>query len=109
MKIHTAFLTAALALALNSFAIAGPKTYQVTGPVTALTDSVITVSKGKESWEVARDSSTKVTGDLKVGSKVTIEYTMTATTVEVKAAEGGKGDKGDKGAKGGDKKKADKK
>ena len=27
---------------------------------------------------------TKVTGDLKVGSKVTIEYTMKAATVEVK-------------------------
>jgi hypothetical protein len=103
MKIHTAFLTAALALALNGFALAGPKTYQATGPVTALTDSLITITKGKETWEIARDSNTKVTGDLKVGSKVTIEYTMTAATVEVKSADGGKG------GKGGDKKKGDKK
>jgi len=106
MKIHTAFLTAALAIALNGFALAGPKTYQVTGSVTAVTDSLITVQKpNKEVWEIARDSNSKVTGDLKVGSKVTIEYTMTAATVEVKAAGGDKGDKG----KGGDKKKTDKK
>lgn len=110
MKIHTAFLTAILALALNGFSLAaGPKTYQATGPVTALTDSLITITKGKETWEIARDSNTKVTGELKVGSKVTIEYTMTAATVEVKADGGKGGDKGDKGAKGGDKKKADKK
>ena len=41
--------------------------------------------KGKEQWEIARTAGTKVTGDLKVGSKVTIEYTMTATDVTVKA------------------------
>ena len=62
------------------------KTYQVTGPVLALTDTMITVQKGKDKWEIARDSSTKVTGDLKVGSPVTIMYRMTATSVEVKPA-----------------------
>lgn len=63
---------------------AGPKTYQVTGPVLEIKDDVITVQKGKEKWEIAKDAATKVTGDLKVGSKVTIEYTMKATAVEVK-------------------------
>jgi hypothetical protein len=63
---------------------AGPKTYQVTGPVLEIKDDIITVQKGKEKWEIAKDAATKVTGDLKVGSKVTIEYTMQATTVEVK-------------------------
>ena len=63
---------------------AGPKTYQVTGPVLEMKDDSITVQKGKEKWEIAKDASTKVTGDLKVGSKVTIEYTMKAATVEVK-------------------------
>jgi hypothetical protein len=58
--------------------------YQVTGPVLELTDTKIVVQKGKDKWEIARDASTKVTGDLKVGSKVTIEYKMTATAVEVK-------------------------
>ena len=65
---------------------AGPKTYQVTGPVLEIKDNIITVEKGKEKWEIAKDAATKVTGDLKVGSKVTIEYTMKATAVEVKDA-----------------------
>lgn len=65
---------------------AGPKTYQVTGPVLEAKDDSITVQKGKEKWEIAKDAATKVTGDLKVGSKVTIEYTMKAATIEVKDA-----------------------
>jgi len=47
---------------------------------------MIVVQKGKERWEVARDSGTKVTGDLKVGANVTIQYRMTAASVDVKAA-----------------------
>ena len=73
-------LTCALALA------AGAKTYQVTGPVLDIKGDVITVQKGTDKWEITMDKSTKVTGDLKVGSKVTIEYEMKATTIEVKAA-----------------------
>ena len=65
---------------------AADKTYQVTGPILEVTDSVITVEKGKDKWQLARDKDTKVTGDLKVGAKVTIEYKMTATTVEVKGS-----------------------
>lgn len=61
------------------------KTYQVTGPVLEVTDTMIAVQKGKDRWELARDKDTKVTGDLKVGAKVTIEYVMTAGKVEVKA------------------------
>jgi len=60
------------------------KEYQVTGPVLEMNDTMIAVQKGKDRWEIARDSSTKVNGDVKVGSKVTIMYTMTATTVEAK-------------------------
>jgi hypothetical protein len=62
--------------------------YQVTGPVDEVTDSKIVVQKGKEKWEMARDAGTKVTGDVKKGDKVTVEYKMTATSIEVK---GGKG------------------
>ena len=87
MKIHSAFLTVAAALALTGISFAGPKTYQVTGPILAVDDASITVKKGTETWEIARSKDTKVTGELKVGSKVTIEYTMSATTAEVKAAE----------------------
>ena len=64
---------------------AGPaKAYQVTGPVLEMTDSMIVVQKGKERWEIARNADTKIEGDVKVGSKVTIMYTMTATAVEAK-------------------------
>jgi hypothetical protein len=61
--------------------------YQVTGPVIEVTDTKIVVTKGTERFEVSRSADTKVTGDLKVGAKVTIKYVMTAATVEVKADE----------------------
>ena len=84
-------LIAAASLALSSTAFAaGGKTYQVTGPVLEVTDSMIAVQKGKDRWEINRDSNTKVTGDLKVGDKVTVTYTMSATEVEVKAGKAGK-------------------
>ncbi len=65
---------------------AGPKTYQVTGPVLEVRDDVIVVEKGKEKWEIGRGAGTKTAGDLKVGAKVTIEYRMEAASVEVKDA-----------------------
>jgi hypothetical protein len=74
-------LAVSASLAFGGAAQAGPATYQVTGPVLQVTDSLIVVAKGKEKWELARDANTKVTGDLKIGSKVTITYTMTATVV----------------------------
>lgn len=70
---------------LASVSFAATKTYQVTGPVLEVTPTMIAVKKGADRWEIARDAGTKVTGDLKVGSKVTIEYRMTATAVDVKA------------------------
>jgi hypothetical protein len=78
-----AFATTA-AMELPSLA-AAPKTYQVTGPVLESSSDMIAVQKSKVRWEIAHDASAKVTGDLKVGSKVTMEYRMTATTVDVKA------------------------
>lgn len=75
---------AAVALSVASSAWA----YQVTGPVLEVSDSKIVVQKGKEKWEIARTPDTKITGDLKVGSKVTIEYSMTAKSVDVKADKG---------------------
>ncbi len=83
-------LAAALAtLAFPAFARA-PKTYQVTGPVLEASDDLIVVQKGKDKWEIARTPDTKVTGELKPGAKVTIEYRMTAATVEAKAESGKK-------------------
>lgn len=77
-------------LLFSSVAGAATKTYQVTGPVLEVNDTMIAVQKGKDRWEIARDASTKITGDLKVGSKVTIEYRMTATAVDVKAEKAAK-------------------
>jgi len=80
----TAAVTGIVLLAA-SIAFAGPtKTYQVTGPVLEVKDDMVIVQKGKEKWEIAKDKDTKVTGDLKVGSKVTVMYTMKAATIDVK-------------------------
>ena len=83
MKRVLALVVVILVVPVLVFA-ASVKTYQVTGPVLEVTDNMIAVKKGADRWEIARDKDTKVTGDLKVGAKVTIEYLMTATKVEVK-------------------------
>ena len=76
-------LTAAFSFAACAFA-EEPNKYQVTGPIVELTDAKIVVMKGKDKWELARNADTKVTGELKVGAKVTIQYSMTAQTIEAK-------------------------
>jgi len=75
----------ALLLGAATMQAADVKTYQVTGPVLEVTPTSITVQKGQDKWEIARNKDTKITGDLKVGAKVTIYYTMTASEVDVKA------------------------
>src|SRR5215467_1513693 len=85
------------AIALSFFltalaSAAGPKDYQVTGPVLDVNDDVITVQKGSDKWEIGRNKDTKINGDLKKGSKVTIQYKMTASSVDVKDAGKAKGD-----------------
>jgi|SRR5450759_2154943 hypothetical protein len=77
---------ALVCLALGTANAEKAKTYQVTGPVLAMSADTITVQKGKDPWEIARDGSTKMEGDVKVGTKVTVEYRMTATSVEAKEA-----------------------
>jgi hypothetical protein len=99
MNMKAAFsLLAAASLAFGSVAFGGGKTYEVTGPVLEVNDSMIVVQKGKDRWEINRDANTKVAGDVKVGDKVHITYTMSATNVEVKAGKGGKKDKEAKAA-----------
>jgi RNase P/RNase MRP subunit p29 len=70
----------------STMALAGPAQYQVTGPVLEVTDNTIVVQKGNEKWEISRDKATVLSGDLKVGSKVTVFYTMHAAKIEVKEA-----------------------
>ncbi|MEO8438798.1 MAG: hypothetical protein ABI540_01120 [Spartobacteria bacterium] len=78
-------------IAAGMLALGGParaesaNEYQVTGPILEMTDTMIAVKKGNDRWELKRDAETKLDGDVKVGSKVTIMYTMTATKVEAKA------------------------
>ena len=86
MRKHIAIWLAigALSIAVSASA-ADTKTYQVTGPVLDVSSSSITVQKGKEKWEIAKDAST--TGaDAKKGDKVTVMYKMTATSIEEKPA-----------------------
>lgn len=84
------FLTIGAVLLVSSLALAGPKTYQVTGPILDIKDDTITIMKGKEKWEIGKDAATKITGVLKVGAKVTIEYIMNAKSIEVKETVGQK-------------------
>lgn len=85
MKKFVLFASALLLSATAALAAAA-KSYQVTGPVTEINDSYITVQKGNEKWQIARDGSTKLPADMKVGSKVTVRYTMTAAEVEDKSS-----------------------
>ena len=78
---------AALLVTISAGA-ADARRYQVTGPVLEVTPTTITIQKGNDKWEINRDANTKIKGDLKVGSKVTIYYAMTATEVDVKPPKG---------------------
>lgn len=80
------FVVGMIVLAVTFAFVQASWAYQVTGPVVEVKDDSITVKKGNENWKIAKDKNTKITGDPKVGSKVTIEYTMTATKIEVKDA-----------------------
>jgi hypothetical protein len=79
------FLSLLAGFSLSAAAFAADK-YQVTGPVVEVSATKLVVEKGasKERHEFIRNAETKVTGEPKVGSKVTVHYTMTATAVEVK-------------------------
>ena len=85
-KLVAASLVLAVLLSALPVVAASPDKYQVTGEVVEVTDTMIVVMKGKERFEMARDASTKVNGDLKVGAKITAQYKITATSVEVKPA-----------------------
>jgi hypothetical protein len=80
-------MAVAMCLATSRLSAADAKDYQVSGPVLEVNPSYIVVQKGEEKWQIAVDPSTK--GDKpKVGDKVTVKYTMTASSIQVK-----KGDK----------------
>ena len=62
---------------------AGPKTYKVTGTVVEVTTTKIVVQNGTERWELDVGPETKGSGgNFKAGDKVTITYTMSASSIE---------------------------
>src|SRR5207302_4921563 len=88
MKIKTAFsLIAAANLALGTTAgfAAGAKSYQVTGTILEVKPTMIAVQKDGDRLEIDLDPQTKVSGELKVGSTVTITYVMSATKADATA------------------------
>jgi hypothetical protein len=84
-QVFSFFIAAGLAFSPLASASPTTKTHEVTGPILEMNDSMIAVQKGNERWEIARDPATKSDVTMKVGDKVTITYTMTATKVEMKA------------------------
>ena len=83
---------AATVLSTTSLKAADAKDYQVTGPVIEIHDTYIVVKKSEANWQLARNKSTKG-GDVKVGAKVTVYYTMIATEIEAKKATAAKSEK----------------
>lgn len=84
MHFPAGLLALLLVFAPAAFAAASAKSYQVTGPIVALTDTVITVDKDGERWEISRPPLTRIEGALVVGARVTIHYKMVAEGIAIK-------------------------
>ncbi len=79
-------LSSVIAAFSFSAQMAFAKDYQVTGLVTEVSDTKIIVDKKGEKFEIAKLATTASTGgDLKVGQKVTVYYSMSANKIEAKA------------------------
>ena len=83
-SVIAAVLIAFTLVAVTPAMARAPKKYQVTGKILEVTDDYIAVDKAGDRWEVGRDASMKITGTLKVGATVTIEYIMNGTKAAVK-------------------------
>ena len=84
MNIKAVSILAAATLALSTTAGAGPKTYQITGPVVAVDDTSITIRAKKEKWQFSRDPNSAASEQVKIGDVVTVTYWMTSAKVEIK-------------------------
>jgi hypothetical protein len=73
-----------LVVAALAYARAPKSDYQWTGTLLETDGDHLVVQKGNEKWEFLQDKDTKVTGGLKVGSKVEVKYVMKAVSIEVK-------------------------
>src|SRR5438876_4323247 len=82
-------LIGAASLAASSAALAcGAKRHQGTGTILEVKPTMIAVQKDGDRLEMDPDPQTKVTGELKVGSTVTITYVMSATKADATATSG---------------------
>jgi hypothetical protein len=79
------FLVFAFMIIAVTASAAGSKTYMLSGTVTDVKGDVFTVQKDNAKYEMTRDAAAKVNGEIKVGSKVSVAYKMTATTIVVTA------------------------
>ncbi len=88
-----ALIVIGVILIVAAFAFARPpkSDYQWTGTVLEADGDHLVVEKGKEKWDFAYDKGTQVTGELKVGAKVTVKYMMKATSIEAKGEPAKKG------------------
>jgi hypothetical protein len=88
MKRRAAFaaiVVIALGIGFGAGVTAATKTYQFTGVVKSADSGTLVVEKSaKETWTFSTDKDTK--GTPKVGDKVTVNYKMIATDIEVKPA-----------------------
>ena len=83
-RICVALVALTMFVSVSSFGADKLKKYQVTGKVLGFSDDMITIEKGDDKWELARNKDTKIEGKLAIGEKVTIEYIMVAEKVEKK-------------------------
>jgi hypothetical protein len=63
---------------------AGSKNYVLDGTVTDIKENAFTIQKDNVKYDLTRDAGAMVNGEMKVGSKVTVVYKMTATKIVVK-------------------------
>jgi hypothetical protein len=83
--IFAVLLFALVAVAFGAGSYAAGKSYQFTGVVKTVDAGSMTVEKSaKETWQFDVSKDTK--GTAKVGDKVTVYYTMSATQIEAKPA-----------------------
>ncbi len=78
-------LLTSMVVGFDAGGYAAGKSYQFTGVVKAVDGGSMTVEKSaKETWQFDISKDTK--GTAKVGDKVTVYYTMSATQIEAKPA-----------------------
>ncbi len=78
-------LVATLLPMLHLSAASTAKTYQITGQVVSVTESLIVIQKGETKYELSRKTKTKGVEKAKVGDTITITYHMVAEAVEPKS------------------------